>query len=194
VVLAVEATLTKGAPTLVYGQLGGNSRVHVASDGVHVTDEAGTDRVHIGRIGESVNAEGTITGEYGLRVVSSDGSTVIIDGTSDMYRIAATGTFTLVGPAGSSGNCVNTTMTVVVATDFTYPPHVEVSVETATNQAAVTPYWSAGLNGTISLGFTSSSRVVNTDETEIRATWFAQSDQSALTDTFRYRVLEQTAI
>jgi len=35
------------------------------------------------------------SGDYGLRVVSSDGSTVIIDGTSNMFKIAANGTLSL---------------------------------------------------------------------------------------------------
>lgn len=70
------------AEPLRYGQLGAGGRVHVESDGVHVTDEAGTDRVQMGRLP---------SGDYGLQVVNA-GATVIIDGSSNMFKILASGT------------------------------------------------------------------------------------------------------
>ena len=44
------------------------------------------------------------SGDYGLRVVSSDGTTVIIDGTSDMFRILASGTTSLTLAADATGS------------------------------------------------------------------------------------------
>jgi hypothetical protein len=92
-----------GAPAgqLVYGQLGGDSRVYVVSDGIHVSDAAGVDRVQLGNISG---------GDYGLRVVSADGSTVIIDGTSDMYRILASGTVSLTVASGDAGQVSDTVL------------------------------------------------------------------------------------
>lgn len=53
---------------------------------VRVEDATGVERVLIGNIGTDD------TPNYGLRVTSSDGTTVIIDGTSNMFKIVATGT------------------------------------------------------------------------------------------------------
>ena len=41
------------------------------------------------------------SGDYGLRVLSNDGTTVIIDGTSEMFRIVADGTLETTATAGS---------------------------------------------------------------------------------------------
>jgi len=54
--------------------------------GVSVIDAAGVQRVVLGAIGG---------GDYGLRVTSADGTTVILDGTSNMFKIAAQGTTSL---------------------------------------------------------------------------------------------------
>lgn len=40
-----------------------------------------------------------MSSNWGLKVVSNDGATVIIDGTSDMFKIAATGTLTATAAA-----------------------------------------------------------------------------------------------
>ncbi len=151
---------------LVYGQLGGSSRVHVTDDGVHVTDETEADRVILGRLdggdyGLKINASdgqalidgnqvvltrstGTIPagvklgitqtavtasgvtvstggvdrvvlgalggGDYGLRVVNA-GSTVIIDGTSNMFKIQAEGTLSGTQATGSDGAVQTVTLT-----------------------------------------------------------------------------------
>ena len=69
----------------------GNDQTYITNSGVVVND--GTyDRVVMGAI-----ASNPI--DYGLKVVSSDGSTVIIDGNSDMFKISATGTLTQAFPA-----------------------------------------------------------------------------------------------
>jgi hypothetical protein len=65
--------------------------------GVYVTNDVGLEvtdgirsRVQIGHL--------VATGDFGIRVVSSDGTTVIIDGTSDMFRISVTGTLATTWP------------------------------------------------------------------------------------------------
>jgi hypothetical protein len=71
----------------------------IASAGAYITDDVGVEvtdgtssRVQMGKLP---------SGQYGLRVVSSDGTTVIIDGTSDVFKIVASGTdsFTIAGVA-----------------------------------------------------------------------------------------------
>lgn len=58
----------------------------IASAATYITDDVGLEvtdgshvRVQIGNLGG---------GDYGLKVISADGSTVIIDGTSDIFKIA----------------------------------------------------------------------------------------------------------
>jgi hypothetical protein len=76
----------------------------VGTAGITVADQAGVTRVQLGQIGSSFGQN------YGLKVVSSDGSTVIIDGTSDMFRIAATGTVGLNLPANTPDTPTDTTL------------------------------------------------------------------------------------
>lgn len=61
------------------------------------------------------------SGDYGLRVVSADGSTVIIDGTSDMFRIAATGTLSVAMPAVDGSSSATVTVTAL-GSSYTTPP------------------------------------------------------------------------
>lgn len=91
--------------------------------GIKVADSLGVDRVTLGQI--SIPTEANPTGDYGLKVVSSDGATTIIDGTSNMFKIAATGT--LNWPAAGAG--AQTTNTTDVATGFTYAPMVTANVD-----------------------------------------------------------------
>ena len=67
----------------------------IGNGAVTVTDANGDERVILGALGG---------GDYGLKVVSSDGSTVIIDGTSNMFKIVASGTLTRNQGANSSGS------------------------------------------------------------------------------------------
>jgi len=75
------------------------------AQGVQITDrglEQGDGlnvRVQLGDI--SAAKDGS---SYGLKVISSDGSTTIIDGTSDMFRISSTGTLSLTQATDSSGS------------------------------------------------------------------------------------------
>lgn len=82
----------------------------IASPGVYVTDDIGLEvtdgsnpRVQIGLLPG---------GTYGLRVIAADGTTVIIDGTSDMFRIAATGS----ASTSQTGAGISTTVVSVSGT------------------------------------------------------------------------------
>jgi hypothetical protein len=76
----------------------------ITNKGVQVTDGTNV-RVTVGQINSSV------PGDYGLKVLSSDGTTVIIDGTSDMWKIVAKGTdsFTIAGVATTTSPANNVT-------------------------------------------------------------------------------------
>jgi hypothetical protein len=83
------------AGALSSGQLGGGSNAYVDGDAVKVVDAAGNIRVYLGNIPN---------GDYGLQVISSDGSTVIIDGTSDVFKILASGVFSDTNPGATNSH------------------------------------------------------------------------------------------
>jgi len=76
------------------GQLGAGSQAYVVGDGIQVVDTRGAIRVYLGNIPN---------GDYGLQVVSADGSTVIIDGTSNMFKIVASGSVSITQADNTSG-------------------------------------------------------------------------------------------
>lgn len=80
--------------------------------GISVADAAGVERVRVGKISDT---------DYGIRIVSSDGTTVVIDGTSNMFKISATGTLTRSFPAGPPASATNTVTLSGLGT-FSTPP------------------------------------------------------------------------
>jgi hypothetical protein len=167
---------------LVYGQLGGNSRVWVTEDGISVSDTSRV-RAHIGRLadgsygititdssgnvlidGQKIQlsqSEGTLpsgvnvgisqttvtanglevkvsgvsrviagqisTGVYGLKVVSTDGVTTVIDGTSNVFKIQASGSLSLTLPARTTNAVVTATSDATLTglgTLSTIPAHL----------------------------------------------------------------------
>jgi len=117
-----------------------------ASPGVYVSDDVGLEvtdgvssRVQLGLLPIGV-------GNYGLRVVSADGTTVIIDGTSDVFKVVASGTLSAVIPA--TGAIVSASVSLpalgVLATipaNLTY-----LSNGTGTNQNRNLGYFDAGVH------------------------------------------------
>lgn len=67
--------------------------VQITGRGLEVADGTNV-RAQLGDI--SANNDGS---SYGLKIISSDGATVIIDGTSSVFSIAATGTLTATAAA-----------------------------------------------------------------------------------------------
>ena len=90
-----------GGPSNAGPVSSGYAAVQVVSTGLNVTDTSGTVRVYMGNIPN---------GDWGLQVVTAGGGFVIIDGTSDMFRIAATGTMSLATVNGDRN--VNTSVTL----------------------------------------------------------------------------------
>jgi hypothetical protein len=86
-----------GSNRPAYGALGMTSRIEIETDGIRVRDEADVERVLLGRLAE----EGK--NNYGLKVVGPDGATVIIDGTSNMFKILASGTLQNTKADGAEG-------------------------------------------------------------------------------------------
>jgi hypothetical protein len=92
------------------------------TSGIGVADSAGNLRVRLGRIGEPTAANPT--GDYGLKVTSSDAQTTIIDGTSNMFKIAASGTLQVAMPVSApSGANVNVNLPAL-GDGFTVPPAI----------------------------------------------------------------------
>ena len=73
----------------------------IPASAITVKDALANERVRLGAL---------VGGDYGLRVTSADGATVIIDGTSNMFKIVATGTQTVAFPAAGNGASAETTL------------------------------------------------------------------------------------
>lgn len=83
--------------------------------GISVSDSVGVQRVLLGLIGTADSPD------YGLKVVSSDGATVIIDGTANVFKIDATGTMSRTS-SGTGLTSGTTSLTALVAS--TTPAHL----------------------------------------------------------------------
>src|ERR1035437_3720687 len=92
-----------GSPPALTATAGGQ----LTNNGVEVADGTYT-RATLGNLGSS----------YGLRVISSNGSTVIIDGSSDIFKIAASGTLTTSSFTGPGFQTANDTL----STGLTFMP------------------------------------------------------------------------
>lgn len=90
------------------GMVGEGTQTTIDDNGLAVTS-GGVERVRVGAIGG---------GDYGLKVVNA-GATVIIDGTSNMFKIAATGTLT---PPDISAGPAETSTNVTLSTGLTSTP------------------------------------------------------------------------
>lgn len=75
----------------------GSESVFLTSGGLTVTDATQT-RVHLGKLAGYAGIP-TDSTDYGLVVLAPDGTT-IIDGTSDIFRIGFSGTFSVPAPLG----------------------------------------------------------------------------------------------
>jgi hypothetical protein len=169
-----------GSEQLVAGNLGGESNVYVASEGVQVTDTDDRIRVYLGKLP---------SGGYGLQVVNGADVT-IIDGTSDIFSIVASGTTNSV----SFSNPANpgSTVTVTVATGFTFQPVHHVWVQAA--QAHATPIQVLDNSGTALDWFRAYVDAVAPDATSINVA-VASSRPSGTTNayTFAWYILRQIA-
>lgn len=103
--------------TVAAGIALGIQQTTVTSAGLKVTT-GGNDRVIAGDIGGGV---------YGLKVVATDGTTTIIDGTSNVFKIQASGSMSLTLPARTTTAVVNAQTEVTLTalgTQSTIPAHL----------------------------------------------------------------------
>lgn len=110
--------------TIPAGVALGIAQTTVTSSGVKVNDGV-DDRVILGAI------DG---GDYGLKVVSSDGATVIIDGTSNVFKILTTGTTSHTASAGADTS-TDVTLTAL-GTFASTPAHLSFVSDTNTASSA----------------------------------------------------------
>ena len=172
---------------LVYGQLGAASQVHVSRDGINVTDLGGTMRVRLGRIVEF--QEAVTENDYGL-VVRNPAGTVVIDGTSNMLKIAASGTLT---PPNNATGPAEVSATVDLATGLTNPPAYLGFVNYGSGEARTLPYEiSNWLGDGVGIDwYYMKVQVVNTDQTRVAAEVKTRRAGGLSGLPFRYFVMQE---
>lgn len=116
---------------LAYGALGAVSNAFVDKNGVHVTDGS-VERVRVGRLTGSEGLDATPT--YGLQVWGPGGS-AIIDGTSDVFKIVASGTVSNTIGAAAGSVVSNWTDTTITGPFSATPAHLSF-IATATGNGA----------------------------------------------------------
>ncbi len=126
--------------------------------------------------------------------------TIIIDGTSDMFKIAATGTITVNGVDGSGAGGGTATATVTITTGFTYRPAHLIYAQFAGGLAGLTP----SVQWDVSNGFPQSGHITDAyngwveavigNATKVTCRWATRLNRSGSSVDFRYYVLVEAAI
>jgi hypothetical protein len=137
---------------------------------------------------------GGITITNGALTVTNGDDIVIIDGQSNMFKIAATGTISITGPAANAA----TTQTATVATGLTYPPAHTGLLESAAGQSWMVPYSVHDNTAGAGSGHTTDNHyqyaeVVSSNQTKVSVSWHSRLDRSATTLTARYFILKEQA-
>jgi hypothetical protein len=115
--------------------------------GFSISDRDGTERVVIGRIASNPD-------DYGIKIISSDGDTVILDGVSNVFKIAATGTLSVAFP-GSAGASNESSVTLPGLTSGSQNRAVIGFLSTSTSPAAAhysAAHWSFDATGHMQWG------------------------------------------
>lgn len=141
---------------------------------------------------------GGITVTNGAITVTNPGGTVIIDGTSDMFRIAATGTVLVPKLTKVAANYASTQ----VHTGLTYDPMSDWSIkrpQSSGDWVQKLPYSEVGHSGLTLRYWHGRARVTRTDWTEVQAAMETTAPPLAGSQAggkylFRYYILELTAI
>lgn len=149
-------------------------------------------------IGPGVDAGIAVTN--GKITVINPGSIVILDGTSDMFKIAATGTMNLTGPDGSGSAGGNAIIATNIATGLTIIPAHLGYLEFPAGIASSLPHYDYDISngyagsGLVLDGMRQDTQVWSTNQTRVTARWSSRLDRSAITYTFRYYVLKEAAL
>jgi len=143
--------------------------------------------------GEVIIDDAGITIINGALVVKNPGGTTIIDGTSDHFRIASTGTIVIAaGPALGA----QVSSLVTLSTGFTYIPHTVAMVLTAANTGGILPHTSINLtSGAVVRYYYVVIKVINTNQTQVQAIWQSPGiNDTANSATYRYYIQEQVSL
>lgn len=149
----------------------------------------------------TIDADG-VTIEDGALTVVNPGGTVIIDGSSNMFKIAATGTLSVTGPNGSGAGGGTANNSATISTGLTAAPVSVWHLQDTTGfpgYAMALPYVTFdNSNGFPSSGlvtdrYLGGAKVVNTNETQVTATWSSRLNRSASSLTWRYYLMKETA-
>lgn len=144
-------------------------------------------RVALGRLDAITGGDN----QFGLYVAGPDG-TVILDGTSDVFRILGSGTISLTGCDGDPVMCV-TSATATVSTGLQYKP-AHLSFLEVGNAAYQMPNFNFFTDGTLEDRHQSWTEWgPGFNDSTVRVEWQTRSDQSATTRIFRFFLLEQVA-
>lgn len=135
--------------------------------------------------GDAIITPSGITVLNGAIVVKNAGATVIIDGTSNMFKIAATGTMNY--PYTDAGT-PNASATVTVATGLTYAPAFLGFVQSG-SYAYPSP-----LDNGVGVMWEPIVRVVNTNETEVSHRVHNSSGSPVAAFAGRYYLLKEAAL
>jgi hypothetical protein len=156
------------------------------------------DDIVLSRATSLVTGDGSVVMDYngitiinGKLTLTSAGSTIIIDGTSDMFKIAATGTTAVAGPAAGGFTEVD----IVLSTGFTYRPMLIGMTDRGTSVADPLGRISYNTaNGLVAYQEWLEASVVSTNQTNVACMWNAVGNYTGQTHNFRYYVLAEVAI
>ena len=164
--------------------------VQITNNGLEIADGTNV-RATLGILTPAVSGPPPVAATYGLRIISSDGTTVIVDGTSAMFRIVTTGTLT----PGAPGAGARTSASATLSTGLTYTPITLWSTGSSFISVAIPYYeWDLATGGVIWSYDGAATWVAgnSTQVTAYQAREAAAGPDSA--DVFRYYILVQVAI
>jgi len=181
----------------ISGELGGsppavvaaNAGTQLTNKGVEVSDGTNV-RVTLGQI--------SATPTYGLKVVSSDGTTVIIDGTSDMFKISASGTVqtaAFVRP-GTTQASVTLLLGMTYAPSFIYLDQYSTGIGA---RSGIYFTWDSVMGsatqGQVTASYSLDVQTVSTNQTFVQATTTAAGifAGTEVARTYRYFILTEVA-
>lgn len=172
-----QLQMSKAIGRLPAGVELGRAETNISAAGMRVRFNT-IDRVTLGDLG---------SGDFGLKVVAEDGATVIVDGKSNMFKIAASGTLSSsTGPNNSS-----VTLSTTYATGLTSAP---MHTGSAAFAFGLLPY--IGLMPdltTVADLIVQHTKVVNTNQTEVQAKYVSPADRSATAWSVKHYIYKEAA-
>lgn len=162
--------------------------------GLEVTDGTSV-RVTLGVITSTTDATGAVVPtDYGIKIIAADGTTQIIDGVSDVFRIIASGNLTVAAAAAPSTVTATATYSaVVLGLPYAVTPAMHFTVSSATSERYIGSFYSMNASGTCDWAVIGSSSLV-TGTLTITLTIRSILTNPGGTYTMQYYVLAQAGI